>query len=64
MSQVASPGNWWPFVLAVVDQVINEIIAYDKMLLINLFHCDIYFAFNIFNSILFSFVMCIISTKT
>jgi len=35
-------GNRLPFVLAAVDRVPNETIAYDKIPLITVLHCNIY----------------------
>jgi len=35
------------FVLEAVDQVINETIAYDKIHVITVWHCNIYLAFKI-----------------
>jgi len=43
-SQVASTGNWFPFVLAVVDRVINETNADDRISLITVLQCNVYLA--------------------
>jgi len=40
----ASIGNWLTFILASVDQVINETIAYDKIPLITFMQYKIYLA--------------------
>jgi len=37
-------GNWFPFVLAAVDRVINETIAGERISLITVLHCNIYLA--------------------
>jgi len=59
-SQVASI-NRLPFVLAAVDRVTNETIAYEKIPLISVLHCNIYLALT-FYKILFLFVKSVIST--
>jgi len=43
-SHVTSLGNQLPFVLAAVNRVINETIAYDKIHVITVWHCKIYLA--------------------
>jgi len=52
-SQVASTGNRLSLVLATVYRLMNEPIAYNKILLITTLDCNIYRAFS---KILFSFV--------